>query len=299
MLVRRLLERVVETGRDLVRHARRPFLPARRLDVCCCGLSKTGTHSMAGIFASYRSAHHPDAHTRLDLAIRYLQGTVDPAVAEETLKRRDRLLHLEMESSALAGILIEPFVRACPGKKFLLTIRDPFTWCDSWLDHNINSPPDPRAPFARLDRVRLRVDDFAPTAHDAPLLQRGFPSLACYFQLWASHNAQVLRTVPAERLLIVRTEELSDRLPDIAAWAGIPAQTLRMDRSRLFVAPKKHGLLATLDPSYVRETAERFCAPLIERHPALGLTLRSSRAADAPSARAAGTLSPAGSVVSR
>src|SRR6185503_9509168 len=118
------------------------------------------------------------------------------------------LLQLEMESSSLAGILIEPFVTACPEKKFVLTIRDVFAWCDSWIDHNINSPADPRSGFAILDRVRLRVDDFAPTKHDAPLTQRGFPSLACYFQLGASHNEKVLDAVPSERLLLVRTEWL-------------------------------------------------------------------------------------------
>jgi hypothetical protein len=145
-----------------------------------------------------------------------------------------------------------------------------FTWCDSWIDHNINSPPDPRAPFTILDRVRLRADDFTPTKHDAPLTERGFPSLACFFQLWARHNEKVLDAVPAERLFLVRTEGLTDRLPAIAAWVGVPLETLRTDRSRLFVAPKKHGVLATLDPGYVRETAERFCGPVIARYPALG-----------------------------
>jgi hypothetical protein len=264
--VRHQLEYLVSTGRDVVNLARRPFLPPRRLDICCCGLSKTGTHSMAGIFEDYRSAHHPDAYRRIQLAIRYLRGGIDHAAAERVLERRDRLLWLEMESSSLAGILIEPFLRACPDKKFLLTIRDVFTWCDSWLDHNINAPPKPGAPFTMLDHVRLRVDDFPPTKHDAPLVARGFPSLACYLQLWASHNERVLDAVPAERLLVVRTEELSASLPGIAEWAGIPAMTLRTERSRLFVAPRKHGVLATLDPAYVRDTAERFCGRLMQRY---------------------------------
>ena len=263
-----MLARLARIRRDAMRLARLPFLDARRFDVCCCGLSKTGTHSMAGIFENYRSQHHPDAATRIELAIRYLKGEVDSARAARTLHRRDRLLQLEMESSSLAGTLIEPMAEACPQKKFILTIRDVRAWCDSWLDQTLNSP-DPSSPFKKLDRVRLRVEDFPPTRHDAPLVERGFPSLVCFFQLWATHNARVLRTVPSDRLLVVKTEEICERIPDIARWVGVPPETLRADRGWLFAAPKRHRVLALLDASYVQETAERFCGSFGEKDLAL------------------------------
>jgi len=266
MTMRELLGHLVRAGREVTMRARLPFARARRFDACCCGLSKTGTHSMAGLFASYRSAHHPDAHTRLLLAMAWLKNEVDAATVTETLKRRDRLLGLEMESSTLAGTLIESMVDACPEKKFILTIRDVYSWCDSWLDHNVNEPPAPSSLFGQLDLIRLRVKDFVPTTYDAPLVERGFPSLACYFQLWTSHNSRVLDAVPATRLLVVKTGEIGDRIPDIARWVGVPPETLRADRAWLFAAPKKHGLLAVLDRSYVREMAERHCGDLMRRY---------------------------------
>lgn len=265
-LVKPILGQLKRIARDAVTLMRLPFAPPRRFDVCCCGLSKTGTHSMAGMFENYRSAHHPDADTRLRLAIAYLRGDLDVARAEQTLRRRDRLLQLEMESSSLAGILIEPMLRACPTKRFILTVREPYAWCDSWLDHNINSPPTPASLFGTLDRVRLRVDEFPMTTFDAPLAARGFPSLACFFQLWADHNSRGLRAVPADRLLVVRTADLTDKLTDIANWVGVRPETLRKDRAWLFAAVKQHGVLATLDASYVRDTIERFCGPVMKRH---------------------------------
>ena len=240
-----------------------PFARPRRFDACCPGLSKTGTHSMAGLFGNYRSEHHPDANRRLKLAMAYLKGEIDAGSVTQVLRSRDHLLRLEMESSNLAGTLIESMVAACPEKKFILTMRDVYSWCDSWLDHNINEPPAPSSLFGQLDVIRLRVNEFPPTKYDAPLVARGFPSLACYFQLWTTHNTRVLRTVPAARLLVVETKEIRDRIPDIARWLGIPPETLRADRSHLFVAPKKHGVLATLDPAYVRETGERLCGDLM------------------------------------
>lgn len=263
--MRQLVGTVHRVALDLVCLARLPLAARRRFDVCCCGLSKTGTHSMAGIFGSYRSAHHPDAHTRLRLAIAYLQGRVDADRVERVLRRRDRLLNLEMESSSLAGVLIAPMVAACPEKRFILTMRDPYTWCDSWIDHNINEPPSASSLFGLLDRVRLRVDEFRPTTYDAPLIERGCSPLACYFQLWASHHTRVLESVPAERLLLVKTGEIVERIADIARFAGVPPESLRRDRGWLFAAPKKHHVLATLDRAYVRETAQRFCTPLVER----------------------------------
>jgi hypothetical protein len=221
---------------------------------------------MAGLFEDYRSVHHPDGDVRLPLAISYLKGEVDAAAAQRILRRRDRHLWLEMESSALAGILIAPLAAACPRKKFILTLRDVFSWCDSWIDHNINQPAEPTSPWLLLDRVRLRVDDFPATRFDAPLTERGFPPLACYFQLWASHNARVLEAIPAGRLLVVETGQIVACMPEIARWVGVPVDTLRAERSWIFTAPKKHHVLATLDPSYVRETAERWCDALMRVH---------------------------------
>jgi hypothetical protein len=265
-LVKKLLMGPYKACREFTKLTFLPLIRPRRLDVCCCGLSKTGTHSMAGIFENYRSAHHPDGEMRLSLAGAFLKGEVDVAAAQRVLWRRDRLLWLEMESSSLAGILIDALSEACPRKKFVLTIRDVYSWCDSWIDQNINRPPTDSSPWAALDQIRLRVGDFAPTKFDSPLTARGFPPLACYFQLWANHNSRVLQAVPTDRLLLVKTGEIATKMQEIAAWAGAPLETLRTDRSWLFATVKKHRVLETLDKSYVRETADRFCGALMSEY---------------------------------
>ena len=220
---------------------------------------------MAGLFEHYRTAHHPDARLRLRLAMAHLNGELDEPRAARLLRRRDRLLRLEMDSSSLAGILVAPLTAACPTKKFVLTIRDVYSWCDSWLDHNINNPPG-SSPWGALDRVRLRVDNVRPTKFDLPLTERGLPPLECYFGLWAAHNRHVLDVVPAASLLVIQTHQILERIPDIATCAGVPPETLRVDRGWLFSTPKRHRTLAKLETSYVQDTADRLCGELMSTY---------------------------------
>jgi len=241
------------------------LLRPRRIDVCCCGLSKTGTHSLAGIFENYRSKHHPDAKIRLPLSITFINGEQQASSVSEILRVRDRKLWLEMESSTMSGILIRSMMEACPKKKFILTIRDVFSWCDSWLDQNINKPPRPTSMFAALDRARLRAEAFPPTRYDAPLLELGFPSLACFFQLWSAHNSRVLDAVPPGRLFILKTREISARMDELAGWLDIEPAMLRRDRQWLASAPRKHRVLDRIDPVYVQDMAARHCGELMQR----------------------------------
>ncbi len=221
---------------------------------------------MAAIFEGFRAEHHPDAAIRLPMAEAYLKQEIGEEAAGQTLGRRDRELWLEMESSSLAGILIGPMASACPDKRFILTIRDVFSWCESWLDHNINSPPKEESPWRALDRVRLQVDALPPTRYDAPLLECGQFPLACYFQLWQQHNSNVLARVPPERLLIVKTNEIIASIPRIAGWLGIAANQLQADRGWAFATKRRNRMLARLEPGYVRDTAEQYCAGLMNQY---------------------------------
>ena len=82
---------------------------------------------MAGIFENFRCAHHPDTDIRIPLAMDYLNHVIDVEYAQMVLEKRDRLTWLEMESSTLAGILIQAMIVAYPKTKFILIIRDVYS----------------------------------------------------------------------------------------------------------------------------------------------------------------------------
>jgi len=130
--------------------------------------------------------------------------------------------------------------------------------------HDLGAPT--RALRAYLAGELDGIDAVDVRQRSGPLVERGCQALATYFQLWTAHNGRVLRTVPPDRLMLVRTHEINERIPDIAAWVGIPQDNLRRDRSWLFQASRKHRVLATLDPGYVRATADEHCSGLMQQY---------------------------------
>lgn len=235
----------------------------RRFQAYCCGTAKSGTHSINAIFKNYRTAHEVDIERTIRLAVTYLDGVVAENQMVRLLTKRDRLLWLEVDSSLLNGVLAKPMAAAFPNAKFILTIRDAYSWADSCMNHQINvSVPDM---WYQLDR---RVMELATTQHtkwDAPLKDRGLYPLASYFRNWAAHNRMVLDNVPENRLFVVKTREIADHIADLADFVQVPKETLKTESTWSYAATKKHGVLAQMDGDYVRETAEKYCSELMQR----------------------------------
>ena len=75
----------------------------------------------------------------------------------------------------------------------------------------------------------------------------------------------MLDAVPPERLLIVRTEEIGDRLDDLAAFVGVPAETLDPEQAHGFKARAKFGLLDEIDPDHLQGRIDELCGPVLAR----------------------------------
>jgi hypothetical protein len=65
---------------------------------------------------------------------------------------------------------------------------------------------------------------------------------------------------------VIETSQILAKTGELAAWAGVPRETLRTERGWLFSTATKHHMLATLDRSYVQDTANRVCGRLMDRY---------------------------------
>lgn len=241
----------------------------RRTRLYCLGAPRTGTHSIAAAFGrSIRARHEPEFRATTRLVLARHRGELSSDELRRILRQRDERLRLAVDSSHVNAFLADVLLAEFHDARFVLTIRDPFSWLDSAMDHTMSSRH-----WSRTDRAYLEFwfdtnhDRYSP--HDEFLRDLGLPSVDGHLAAWTRHNEAALHAVPAERLLVVETAAITQSLPEIAAFAGIaPEHVHRRFRAR-GVARARHGVLARIDPAYVAERIEANCGALLHRFPHL------------------------------
>src|SRR5262245_1998795 len=129
-ITNKLADVLFATKRLILGHNR-----VRRTRLYCVGTGKSGTHSIASMFSkNVRAGHEPEAVPLMEKFIAWKGARLDEAQFTQWLRARDRRLALEVDSSTLnrdiAGILVREF----PGARFVLTIRDCYSWCNSHMN---------------------------------------------------------------------------------------------------------------------------------------------------------------------
>jgi len=249
-----------------------PILRPRSTHLYGVGAPKTGTHSITKLFASnYRSGHEAHVIQTTDLLKKRSESAISYQQLAKSLRWRDRRWRLECESAHFLGHFCDVLAEVFPQAKFILTVREPHSWLRSILDQDIKNP---RSKYLHSDALREWAtlhdlyfgrppEQYAP--REEALAEHGLRTLDGYLSYWARHNRKVLDTVPRERLLVIRTRRISDSLDRIAAFAGVPAQTLDAEQSHANKAPEKHGLLSKIDEKYIQEKIAEHCSHVTDR----------------------------------
>jgi Sulfotransferase domain len=236
----------------------------RRLRLYGVGMGKSGTHSLAAVFErDYRAAHEPDAKELMELLFDVWAGVRPWSAVAQLLQDRDARLDLEVDASLVNGEVVSDLVALWPEARFVLTVRDPRSWLDSMANHSLaHETPDH---WTRWRDIRFRADELTHPPEEEALAARGLYTLDGYLGSWARHNRMVLEAVPEERLFVVRTEDLGARLDELAAFAGVPRETLDEDRAHEFPAAGRFDVLGELDPGYLQARIDHHCGDLLSR----------------------------------
>jgi hypothetical protein len=237
-------------------------LRPRRLRLYGVGNGRSGTTSLTRMFDEYRAAHEIDLDRTRALAARVLAGEldVDSWRVRAALRRRSVRYHLEVDVAGLMAPFARPLVGMYADARFVLLVRDCFSWLDSVVEHRVRRPIADGENYFAVKYLR-HCDTFAPeeaTLRDANL----FP-VAAYFQGWADAIQRVLDAVPAERLLVVRTEDLDSSVETLARFAGVPASSLQPQHANRNPSPT--GVLGAVPVPFVVAQARAHCTPLMER----------------------------------
>jgi hypothetical protein len=101
-------------------------------------------------------------------------------------------------------------------------------------------------------------------AMEKGLADLGLPSLNASLGYWSEHNRNILKTVPAEKMLVIRTEQITDSMGEIAAFLDVPFETLTQKKSHMNKAKGKSDVLLRMDPAYLDAVIREHCQDLID-----------------------------------
>jgi len=218
------------------------------------------------MFASrYRAGHEATRPEAVSLMISRFNGQLTRQAAMHRLRRRDRALRLEMESSCLLAMFAEELSAAFPRAMFLLTVREPRAWLNSIMNQHLNVDLSGR-PSDELLRRLLYMPPGARYSRGEEELQRlGLFPLSGYLEGWSAHYSWVIDAVPAERLLVVKTEALSNSVEQLAAFMSIPPESIDQKRTHLHPSPCDHGVVGRLSPGLVEDKVGLHCESILAR----------------------------------
>jgi hypothetical protein len=223
----------------------------RRFHAYCVGTAKSGTHSIADLFRiNYRAAHEAESEELINTLLDTWNSPINKEALIKYIRARDKTLYLELDSSQLNYFLIDILIKEFPDTKFILTIRDCYSWLDSFINHQLARPCPPN--WLRMRDFRFKHSRFK-YAEEQILAQHGLYTLDGYLSYWAEHNREVLAKVPKSRSLMVRTHDISTEIKRIAEFVGVPPETLNREKSHSFKAKEHFNILSSIDKYFLEE----------------------------------------------
>jgi hypothetical protein len=217
-----------------------PNIP-RRFHIINLSLPKTGTASMAGIFSGYRAGEEFQHKEAVDHILDWRQGLIDGPALDAFLLARDKASQLEFDSTSFLGMASERVIPLFPNDKFVLCVRDGRDWIVSFVGMLLEyyGPNPKKAPVSREWSTRygktmapaFDLGAFADPARVGERVRSWLPDFAAFWGRTTLDNLKRMKELPKGRRLVLKTQDISQSLEKIAAFAGVPAASLKAEKS--------------------------------------------------------------------
>lgn len=236
----------------------------RKARLYCVGTAKSGTHSINSMFNhTVRSKHEANNKEVISKILEISKGRISEADLLSYVQQRDKRLCLDIDSSQLNFFLLDYLLEEFPDALFLLTIRDCYSWLDSFINDSLRR--NTTKSWILLREYRFRSNVFSHPLEELTLKERGLYTLDGYLSYWANHNKKVLSSIPEDRLMIVKTNEITKKAHDIAAFADLPGKSIRIEKAHSFKNPEKFYVLREIQEAYLEAKVREYCSALMSR----------------------------------
>jgi hypothetical protein len=237
----------------------------RRFHVYNVGIAKTGTQSLAGIFSNYRSLHELLFADTVETIAKRARGAMSEADFRAFIRWRDGLTRLDVDSSSFNCFYVDVLAEEFADAKFIFVIRDCWSWLDSMLNMALRIGPGMPAWMVEHTRTILGPAFLPDLAEREAELRRRLPAIVDDgLRYWSTANHFVLRTLPPDRSLVLRLDELSSSLDRLAAFVGVPLETLCPKFSHLHRGEQKYHALPVAGRDCLLDRYRRYCSGLMD-----------------------------------
>jgi hypothetical protein len=198
--------------------------------------------------------HEPNGNHLIYLKNEVNQGRMEAADLLKFLKNRDIRNNLHMESSDFAGYFVKEFIQLDSDAKFILPIRDCYSFLESIINHQINNPVEHDCIWKLGRDLNYGSSGDIFSSEEAVLNSHdGLYPIKGYLQYWAERNTKVLNQVNSKNLLVFKTNSIKDNLNNMSQFLGVPTRSLNINNSHSFKAPKKYNLLSQINTDYIEQ----------------------------------------------
>jgi putative acetyltransferase len=239
--------------------------PPRSTRAFCVGQAKSGTASLCGLLSgAYRAVHEPERAEVLGVILREARGEMTHQDVRAWLVERDERLALDYDIAWANQFLVGHLPDVFPEARFVVLIRDPYTWLGSVAGHLLSRdiPPEVRA---FLDWW-FRPDEHPPGPGDEALVAAGLYSVGAFLAAWNRHLDTCRAALPAARTLALRTHELRRSHARLAEFLAIPADTLSVERGHLNQRTWTGSLEDLVSLEHLESSVARRCAENLRRY---------------------------------
>jgi len=246
--------------KNMIPSAVRQKVHPRKIQAFCIGTPKTGTTYIASIFEQhYRAAHEPEDIVIVDKMYQHYHHQLTDDEYSRFLRRRDKRLWYDIESSCYLGYRSDLLHQAFPNAKYILTVREPKSWLDSNFNDNINYPAS--NPFnAYWHKVLFEPHKYSYTRYDAVLQEHNLYPLDAYLTYWVSANSSVVQAIPENQLLILDTRKLNSSVKRLADFLKIDHDTINAQTTYRNKTEKKYDIINLIDANYLQDRIDTLCS---------------------------------------
>jgi hypothetical protein len=238
------------------------LLHPRKTQIYVIGTGKSGTHTLARIWGNQlRAAHEPEADFLLSKFLDWKSGLISDSSLRQIILEQDKRLWLEVNSSSVNFSLLDFIRDLFPKSKFILSIRNPYSWLDSFFNHQLTGSCSTN--WQKMREIRFRPDANSHPEEELVLKNNNLYTLDGYLSYWKEHNTKAIASIPTDRLLIVRTDRIGQSLEELARFAGLKSTLHLLSDCHEFKARNKFNILDQLNADYLDFKIKQHCGELL------------------------------------